>query len=414
MEKIKRVNLKNGVEIFFLTSEKYTTSTVQFVFPIGWRHDEGEFLGLAHLFEHLVGKRTQNYPGKTELTRFLEKEGIVSNAYTSSDITCYHHSSSHGRLIFSLEKMLEAIYFSKFVEEDLSMEKDVVMNEARQYLDDDDSLLWYKLMGKMFPGTSLDRFLFGTPETMKKIDASKFTEFYRMYLNPKNTKIFIGTNNLKCEKKILGLLNVFYKKNKELLCSDKIVGLKDKVLGTTKEPLLIRKNDKTQSNIRLVWTVPPLNKKERIDFVVLRRILTSGFSARLIKKLRDDLGLVYGISLGRNMFVGGLGYMMFATACKKDEKEKVFQVILEEIEKLKDDLTQEEIDNVVPMLEYFHERQANVESDISDLIDAYIYNEGYLTSLEFLKLVKNVKVKDVKKLISKLFKSENEFRGVLE
>jgi predicted Zn-dependent peptidase len=299
MEKIKRVKLKSGVEVFFLTCEKYTTSTVQFMFPIGWRHDDEKYLGLAHFFEHLVGKRTKNYPGKTELTRFLEKEGIVGNAYTSSDLTCYHHSNSHNRLIFSLEKLLEAIYFSEFVEEDLNMEKEVVMTEARQYLDDDDSLLWHKLMGKMFPGTSIDKFLFGTPETMKNIDVAKFKEFYKMYLNPKNTKIFIGTNNLKNEKKIVKLLNDFYAKNKKILSTEKINKLEEKSTVTTSEPLIINKNDKTQANIRLAWTVPPLNKKERIDFVVLRRILTAGFSARLMKKLRDELGLVYGISLER-------------------------------------------------------------------------------------------------------------------
>lgn len=416
MEKIKRVKLKSGVEVFFLTSEKYTTSTVQFMFPIGWRHDEEKYLGLAHFFEHLVGKRTKNYPGKTELTRFLEKEGIVGNAYTSSDLTCYHHSNSHNRLIFSLEKLLEAIYFSEFVEEDLNMEKEVVMTEARQYLDDDDSLLWHKLMGKMFPGTSVDKFLFGTPETMKNIDVAKFKEFYKLYLNPKNTKIFIGTNNLKNEKKIIKLLNDFYVKNKKILTSSPTPTLPkgEGESAPSQDALVISKNDKTQANVRLAWTVPELNKKERIDFVVLRRILTAGFSARLMKKLRDELGLVYGISLGRNMFVGGLGYMMFATACKKEEKEKVFKIILEEVEKLKADLTQEEINNVVPMLEYYHERQSNVESDVSDLIDAYIYKNEYMTSPEFLKLVKSVKVKDVKKLIEKLFKKENEFRGVLE
>ena len=63
MEKIKRVKLKSEAELYFVVNEKYTTSTVQFVFPIGWRHDEEKYLGLAHFFEHLVGKRTKNFPG---------------------------------------------------------------------------------------------------------------------------------------------------------------------------------------------------------------------------------------------------------------------------------------------------------------------------------------------------------------
>ena len=416
MEKIKRVKLESGAELVFLVNEKYTTSTVQFVFPVGWRHDEDKYLGLAHFFEHLVGKRTKNFPGKTETTRFLEKEGIVSNAYTSSDITCYHHSNSHKKLIFSLEKLLEVIYFSKFESEDLIMEKEVVMTEARQYLDDDDSFLWHKMMGKIFPGTTLERFYLGNDESLKNIDVKKFEEFYKIYLNPKNVKIFIGTNSFKSEKKIINLLNGFYKSNFKSLTSKNIPPTPLDKGGSPSQDrtLVINKNDKTQANVRLAWRVPSLNKKDRIGFVVLRRILSAGFSARLMKKLRDELGLVYGISLGRHVFAGGLSYMMFATACKKEEKEKVFTLIKEEVEKLKNDLTQEEINNVIPMLEYYHERQVNVENDIDELITSITLKDDYLTSPEFLKLVEKVKVGDVGKLISKLFVDGNEFRGVLE
>lgn len=416
MEKIKRVRLESGAELFLVTNDKYTTSTVQFVFPVGWRHDEEKYLGLAHFFEHLVGKRTKNFPGKTQISMFLEKEGIVSNAYTAPELTCYHHSNSHKKLIFSLEKLLEIIYFSQYVEEDLIMEKEVVMTEARMYLDDDDSFLWHKMMGKIFPGTTLERFYLGNDESLKNINVQVFQDFYKLYLNPKNTKIFIGTNNLKQEKQILALLNKFYKENRNILTNKKIEKLKDKFNKDKSETssLLINKNDKTQANIRLAWKIPVLNKKDRITFSILRRVLTAGFSARLMKKLRDELGLIYGISLDRNTFVGGLSYMMFSTACSKNEKEKVFRIIRDEIQLLRKNLTQVEIDNVIPMLEYFQERQVNVENDVSNILDSVITNTDYINTEEFMKLIKKVKVSDVKKLIDKIFKDEFEIKGVLE
>jgi predicted Zn-dependent peptidase len=105
---------------------------------------------------------------------------------------------------------------------------------------------------------------------------------------------------------------------------------------------------------------------------------------------------------------------MFATACKKEEKEKVFSLVKEEIEKLKHDLTKEEIKNVLPMLEYFEERQINVENDVGEFIDSVIYKQDYIQTKEFLKLVEQVKVADIKKLISKLFIDTNEVRGILE
>lgn len=414
MEKIKRVKLKSGTEVYFLVSEKYTTSTVQFVFPVGWRHDKEEFLGLAHFFEHLVGKRTKNYPEKTQLTKFLETKGIMSNAYTSSDITCYHHSQSHKNLLFSLEKLLETIYNSVFNEEDLLMEKGVVMTEARQYLDDDDSFLWHKMMGQIFPGTSLERFYLGNEESLGKITVSVFEDFYKLYLNPKNTKIFIGTNSFKDEKKIINLLNKFYTQQKNILTNFKLPKVDDKINPSTSSLLTVNRNDKTQSNIRLAWKIPSLSEKERITFIVLKRLLTAGFSARLMKKLRDELGLIYGISLGRTSFVGGLNYAAFATTCKKEDKEKVFNLILEEVEKLKTDLTGEEIKNLIPMLEYYEERASNVEKDMDQLIDAITYNEKYLTSTEFFRLLEKVSVKDVQKLTQKIFVSGEEYKAVLE
>jgi predicted Zn-dependent peptidase len=416
MEKIKKINLKKGTEVYFLTSEKFTTSTVQFVFPVGWRQDPENFLGLAHFFEHLVGKRTKNFPAKTELTKLLEKNGIVSNAYTSTDITCYHHSSSHSKLVFSLEKLLETIYFSIFSIEDLQMEKEVVETESRQYLDDDDSFLWHKMMSKFFPGTSLEKFLFGTSQTLGNITTEVFSDFYKKYLNPKNVKIFIGTNNLKSQKKIVNLLENFYKKNSNIFTNDKLDLISEKIVigGDDKKVLQISRNDKSQANLRLGWRIPKLNNRELITFVVLKRILIAGFSARLIKKLRDEMGLIYSIGFHRDLYLSDMSYVMFNTSCKKESKQIVFDTIRSEIEKLRDDITQKEIDEVVPMLEYFTERQVSVESSVDALVDSVIYNQKYTTTKEFLKLVEKVKTVDIKKLIQKIFVKENEYMGILE
>jgi predicted Zn-dependent peptidase len=289
------------------------------------------------------------------------------------------------------------------------------MTEARQYLDDDDSFLWHKMMGQLFPGTTLERFYLGNEETLGRITVPVFEEFYKLYLNPKNVKIFIGTNDLKNEKKVVKLLDEFYAKNKVRGPLPQPLPIREgsqDVLSSRN--ILVNRNDKTQANIRLTWKIPNLNEKERIVFTVLKRILTAGFSARLMKKLRDELGLIYGISLGRVSFLGGLNYVAFATTCKKEDKEKVFNLIIEEVQKLKVDLTQTEINNVVPILEYYERRQDNVESDVGSLIDSVVYKQKYISSKEFLKLVEKVKVKDIQKLIDKIFKEGEEYRAILE
>jgi predicted Zn-dependent peptidase len=58
-QKIEKIKLKSGLEVVFLFDKAFTTSSLKMLFKIGWRNDTESERGLAHLFEHLVGKRTQ-------------------------------------------------------------------------------------------------------------------------------------------------------------------------------------------------------------------------------------------------------------------------------------------------------------------------------------------------------------------
>jgi predicted Zn-dependent peptidase len=134
MQKHEKVKLKNGLDIHFLFDKAFTTSSIQMCFKVGWRNDVEEYRGLAHLFEHLVGKRTKNFPGKSEFAQVLEQKGIVFNAFTSPDVTVYWQNQTNDNLLISLEYLFEAIYNSEFEDDDLEKEKKVVTSEAVRIL----------------------------------------------------------------------------------------------------------------------------------------------------------------------------------------------------------------------------------------------------------------------------------------
>lgn len=416
-QKIEKVKLKNGLEIYFLFDKVFTTSSIQMLFEIGWRNDTEDERGLTHLFEHLIGKRTKKYPGKSEFAEKLEISGIVSNAWTGPDSTVYFQNQTNENLFLSLGLLFEAIYNTNFLEEDLEKEKKVVLTEARRYLDNDSSIIWLEIMKNLYSGTTMQKFFFGDEETMKNITLGHFEEFYKIYKNPKNSILFVGTNDTKNKQKIVKFVEDFYKKeeHKKLLTNAKIKGYVDKV-GEIKKYSLINKNDKSQSRLRLVYGMDgKYTVKEAIVFGVMRQILVGGLTGKLMKILRDEMGLVYNIDVWFNYNKQGIIYAGFSTECAKDKKELVIETVKDYIyNKFSDELCESDIKKTIPVREYQTQKPVFVGSDIGELMDSVVYNYKYIQTAEGLEILHGIKVEDVKKLAKKIFRDENSTFIVLE
>lgn len=407
-QKIEKVVLKNGLEVYFLFDKSFTTSSIQMCFKIGWRNDHVDHLGLAHLFEHLVGKRTQKYPGKSEFSKKLDEMGIITNALTGPDVTVYFQNQIHENILPSLDMFFEAIYFTNFHEEDLEKEKQVVLNEAREYLDNDDSVVWRQMVMNLFPGTTMEKFFFGDADSMGRITLHEFEEFYNIYRNPKNSMLFIATNESNMKDKIVKYLKKFYenKENQKLFSSVPIKQFKD-VPEEIVKVATIEKPDRTQANLRLGYRINKLSKKERIAYGVLHSILLGGFSGTIIQKLRDDLGLIYWMQMHRNTFKQDIRYVMFATGCERTNKLLVINKIKETIKDTISEIIQSDVDRTIPQKIYNQKAPPNAFDDLSELMDSVLYGVEYIQPEEYLKMLKEVRVSEVKKLMKKIFQEEN-------
>ena len=415
MQKIEKVKLKNGLEINFLFDKKFTTSSIQMCFKIGWRNDTESERGLAHLFEHLVGKRTKKYSGKSEFAKKLDQEGIVSNAWTGPDMTVYYQNQTNRQLLTSLDLFYEAIYNTEFVGEDLEKEKEIVLNEAKRYLDNDGSVLWRQTIKNLYPGTTMEKFFFGDRETMKNITLKHFEDFYRIYRNPKNSILFVGTNDIKSKKKVLDFLNKFYANvdNKKLFSNHIISTYKD-VPGKIIKYSLIEKPHKELSSILLYYRTRNTSPRENIVGSVIVSMLVGGLTSKMMQILRDEMGLVYGIGIDGGDYLQGIHYGGFQTSCDKDKKDLVIKSIKEILINFTKTVTQEDINLIIPKREYSIEKPIFVGSDIESLIDCVFYKNKYIQREEYLKILKSVNVKEVKKLLKEMFDEEKSTICVLE
>jgi predicted Zn-dependent peptidase len=406
MQKIKKIKLKNGLVVNFLIDKEFKTSSIQMLFKLGWRSDTEGVRGIAHLFEHLVAKRTNKYPEKSEFAKKLEVEGIVANAWTGPDSTVYYQDQIHEKLVASLELLFEGIYNTKFVEEDLEKEKGVVLNEAKRYLDDDDSVVWRETVSALYPKSTMTKFFFGDEMTMKNITLEHFRHFYEIYRNPKNSELFIATNSESHVRSVLTFLDQFFKGESVVLTKAKLPVFPENTKG---QQMIknISKPERMQANLHLGYKISKLSQKEEAVFIVFSRLYVGGLTSKLMLKLRDELGLIYSASLYSGHFKGGIDYINFATETHKDKKTEVLEVVKTAFKQIDKMISKEDIKNIFPRVEFNLQKPKNPHGDLDALMDSVIYKKKYLQRSESVKLLKSVTKKDLINFCKKYLRDKN-------
>lgn len=146
----RRRRLANGITIISLEDVSSANVAVQVWYNVGGKDDPPGRAGFAHLFEHLLFKKTQNLPNEA-MDRFTEDVGGENNAYTTSDRTVYHEIVPSNHLERILWAEAERMMHLDVDYPNFRSERDVVKEEYRQSVlaqpygrfdDEVDRLLW--------------------------------------------------------------------------------------------------------------------------------------------------------------------------------------------------------------------------------------------------------------------------------
>ena len=80
--------LRNGLQFIAVPNRASPTVSVQVWYHVGAKDDPAGRSGFAHLFEHLMFKRTR-YLRAEQFDRLTEDVGGANNAFTSDDVTAF-------------------------------------------------------------------------------------------------------------------------------------------------------------------------------------------------------------------------------------------------------------------------------------------------------------------------------------
>jgi zinc protease len=182
--RVERYRLHNGLTL--LVQEDHAAPVVSYHtwLKVGSRLEAPRKTGIAHLFEHLMFNETRSL-AYGELDRRMEEAGVEVNAATWTDWTYYH--ADLPREALAMVAAIEAERMSELVltEVQLEREREVVLNERRQVIDDDVEAAVAELLYKtVFRVHGYGWPTIGWEEDIERLTLADCRAFYRTYYAP--------------------------------------------------------------------------------------------------------------------------------------------------------------------------------------------------------------------------------------
>lgn len=170
-------------------------------------------------------------------------------------------------------------------------------------------------------------------EIIRSIEASQLVEFKEKYLKDPYF-IFTGSANTEVERSITDL---------GFKLTDPIVGNFEEALPQEEleSERKIHKQDSTQSSIRLGKLLPSREHEDYFKISMCNLILGGYFGSRLMKNIREEKGLTYGIHSSLTPFKN-FSLFKISSECNSELSETVRQEIFNEIKILQTEPVGEE------------------------------------------------------------------------
>ena len=148
--------------------------------------------GLAHLHEHMIFKGTPTR-AVGQVAAEIEAAGGQINAWTSHDHTCYHVVMPASAWREGLDVLSDAVCHSLFDPEELSREKEVVVEEIKRAEDSPGRVAYRRLFEMIFDGHPYALPVLGTIDSVRGHDRSTMRGFYgKHYVAPNTTVVASG------------------------------------------------------------------------------------------------------------------------------------------------------------------------------------------------------------------------------
>lgn len=300
----------------------------------GTRDEGGFHSGIAHFTEHTLFKGTERKSARV-ISSYLDKLGGELNAFTTKEEIVLHSTVLKEDLGKAASLLLELATSPTFPEEEVSIEKGVVIDEINSYKDSPADDVYDKFEEALFEGHPLGRSILGTAASVKKITGKELKLFTKEHFVPANMALAIvaDIDEKRMEENVLKLAGKVFTKVP-------MAGGERVVTPIPLKPAFNRQVEKRNHEVNAVIGnfAPSLyDTEERFAAILMSNIIGGPASNSLLNSLlREKNGWVYGVESSYSQYTES-GIMTISLGCERGNLEKCLDAIWKVIRKMQDE-----------------------------------------------------------------------------
>ena len=280
----QKIILHNGVRVVAERIDHVRSAAIGVWIGNGSRFESAEQNGISHFIEHMIFKGTEKRTAR-HIASMMDAMGGQSNAFTTKDCTCYYMKVLDTHLHTAAELLADMFLCSSFADEDIELERGVVLEEIDMYEDTPEDVATEKLFEACYEGTALGRPILGTEETLARMDSKALHDYVRKNYHPEDT--------------VVALSGSFSDADLDYICElfGEMQGSgRNKIEPAHYQPrVVIRSKEIEQNHLCLGFPGLPLLDDKRYAYQLMNAIIGGGMSSRLFQTVRERNGMCYSI-----------------------------------------------------------------------------------------------------------------------
>jgi predicted Zn-dependent peptidase len=297
-EGLLRTTAPNGLVVLTERLPGVRSAAVGIYVRTASAHESPKQLGISHLLEHMVFKGTERRTAR-ELALELEIRGGGLDAFTGRDYTSYQAHILDADLPLAVEILTDIVRRPLLRQSDLESERNVVLEEINAVADTPDDLVFELHARTLWPKHPYGYSILGTRETLGALSAGDLKVLHQAGYYRGNCVIAAaGHVNHDQLLTVLEREGWFEGSTREL--PRRSVVPEPAVRGAS----LTEAKDTAQTHIVFGTDTFPLRDPRRFPLAILTNVFGGGMSSRLFQRVREELGLAYGVFAYKQFFQG--------------------------------------------------------------------------------------------------------------
>jgi predicted Zn-dependent peptidase len=318
----EKITLPNGLTIVFVNGGEQEVTKIEFVFKAGkWFETKP---GIAYFTTHLLQKGTTT-KNSYEISELIDQHGLsveVNPGFDFSSISLYGLSKN---IYQSFDLVKEILSQPTFPENELQQAKDIYVQGLRINLEKTSYLASKQLRQNLFGAShpygkdaSVEEVNALTRDSLSAFHQQRFTDF---------EVICSGKITRTIKDAVINLVSSFTKYG-----MDKPEG---HTIITGEKKQYIEKQDSVQSSIRMGKRSIGRTHDDYAALLLLNHIFGGYFGSRLMKNIREEKGLTYGIYSSLSPLKNDC-FITIGADVNKENRELTVEEIKKELQALRE------------------------------------------------------------------------------